>query len=232
MKRALDVTRILTVNLPSQLGWPLGVLAIAFAANLVIFGTVEEASAGGDPITGGIASIYVVMLVGYLQTMTQDFPFAIGLGVTRRAFLAGTALLVAAQAATFGLLLTVLREIEKATGGWGLDLPFFGPGFLSQDNVLVQWLVYTVPFLVLAAVSVFLGVIFKRWGQSGMYVALLSSSVLVVAAVFLVTSNEWWPSVGSFFTDTPTLALLAGYPLLVAAALGAASFVTIRRATP
>ena len=232
MKRTIDIARIQTVHWPGIFGWPLGILTLALLANIAIFGSLDGVVPSDSRATGGITSIYVVMLVSYLQTMTQVFPFALGLGVTRRAFLAGTALLVVVQALAFGLLLVVLLEIEQATDGWGVGTRFFGVGFLVQDNPLAQWAVYTVPFLALAAIGVFLGVVFKRWGQTGVYAVVVGTVVLVVGAVLLVNAREWWSAIGSFFTDQPTFALLAGYPLIVAAALAGAAFLAIRRATP
>ena len=52
--------------------------------------------------TGGVLSLYITFGVGYLQTMTQLFPFALGLSVTRRAFYAGVVLLVVVEALGFG----------------------------------------------------------------------------------------------------------------------------------
>jgi len=56
--------------------------------------------------------------------------------------------------------------------------------------------------------------------------------VLAAAAAAVVTWVHLWPTVGSFFVNTPTLLLIAGYPLVIALVLGAAGFALIRRATP
>ena len=47
------------------------------------------------------------------------------LGVSRRTYYLGTALLVAALGDVYGPGLTVLQAVERATGGWGLSLHFF-----------------------------------------------------------------------------------------------------------
>jgi hypothetical protein len=77
-----------------------------------------------------------------------------------------------------------------------------------------------------------MGVVFKRWGQLGVYAVVIAFGVIVAVAVVLVTWLQLWSAVGSFFVDTPPLVLLAGYPLLLALVLGAAGFLAIRRATP
>jgi hypothetical protein len=232
MKRVYDVARIQAVNWFWIFAFPLVLLLVILLLNLGIFAAIGEVAPPDGRSTGALMSIYFVMVVTHLQTMTQVFPFALGLSVTRRAFYAGTGLVVGAQSVLFGVLLVVFGRIEAATDGWGLDLRFFGLPFLLQDNLLAQWLVYTVPFLTLSAVGVFAGVVFKRWGQPGVYVLTLGSAVLLAGAAMIVTWQRWWPAVGSFFTDQPTFALLAGYPLVIAVVLGAGGWLALRRATP
>jgi hypothetical protein len=97
LDRAVKVARIQTVNLPIQLGMPWLILGLAFVVNLAIFALVPDPPAGEPKVTGAILSIYVFMLIAHLQSMTQVFPFALGLSVTRRDFFAGTSLLIVAQ---------------------------------------------------------------------------------------------------------------------------------------
>ncbi len=231
MRQAVQVARIQTVNSLSTLGMPWGILVLAFIANLIIFGM-----ASGIPTdsrsTGAIMSIYIVTLIANLQTMTQVFPFAVGLSVTRRAFFAGTGLLIAAQSLASGVLLTLLLELEQATGGWGLQLQFFGLPFLLQSNWFAQVLVYTAPFLLIAFVGIAVGTVFKRWGQNGMFVLSVSAIVVVTGLAVLITWQQWWDAVGSFFTDTSGLALVGGYPLVLAAAVAGLAYLGMRRATP
>src|SRR5699024_8214556 len=98
-------------------------------------------------VTGALMSIYIVVLLSHIQTMTQLFSFTVGLNTTRRTFFNGTALMIFGQSLVYGVLLYLLRLAEQATGGWGMDLVFFDLPFLSQDNPLFQILVYMVPFL-------------------------------------------------------------------------------------
>ncbi|GAA1246098.1 hypothetical protein GCM10009609_06900 [Pseudonocardia aurantiaca] len=228
----LDVARIQTVNWPWVLAWPVGLLALILVFNIVLFGAIGDAAPPDGRTTGALMSIYFVMLVVHLQTITQMFPFALGMGVTRRTFYAGTALLVTAQAAVYGVVLAALRLVESGTGGWGVGVRFFGLPFLVQSNVFAQWLAYTVPFLAVSAIGVFMGVVFKRWGQPGVYMVSLGSAVVLGGLAVLITWQRWWPAVGSFFTSQSTLVLLTVYPLLIALVLGGAGWLAIRRATP
>ncbi|WP_433291999.1 hypothetical protein ACQPZQ_03575 [Pseudonocardia sp. CA-142604] len=232
MKRVFDVARIQTVNWFWIFAFPPLLLLLVLVLNVGLFAAIGDVTPPEGRTTGAVLSIYMVMLMAHLQTMTQVFPFALGLSVTRRAFYAGTGLVVGTQSVLFGLLLLIMGRIETATGGWGVNVKFFALPFLVQDNLLAQWLVYTVPFVALSTIGVFIGVVFKRWGQPGVY-ALAVGTVLVLAGVaIVVTWQRWWPVVGSFFTDQSIFLLLVVYPLVIAIVLGGGGWLAIRRATP
>ena len=57
--------------------------------------------------------------------MTRLLPFGLMLGVSRRGYYLGTFLLVVVLGVGYGLGLTVLQIVERATGGWGLAVHFF-----------------------------------------------------------------------------------------------------------
>ena len=230
-RRVLDVARIQSVNRMLLVGTPLGVLAAAFVINIAVFAAIGDVAPPGARMSGALLSIYIATGVTHLQTMTQLFPFAIGISVTRRAFYAGTAFVVVVQSALFGLMITLFGVLEGATRGWGLQLYFFRLAFLPQ-NLLLQWLAYTGPFLAISAVFVFTGVVFKRWGQLGVYVVTVGAALLLGAPTVVVTWLRLWPSVGEFFVDSSALALLAGYPSVLAVLVGVAGYLAIRRATP
>jgi hypothetical protein len=232
MKQAIDVVRIQLVNWPTRLGAPLGILVVVFTINYAIFASIADVTPPEARTTGGILSIYITAGISYLQCMTRGFPFALGLSVTRRAFYAGIALLAATEAAVYGAVLVVLDLVEEATGGWGMNLQFFGLGFLHGDNVLAQWAIYAAPFMVIIAAGVFAGVVFKRWGQPEVYLLSIAAALLVGGLAVLISVRAWWPAVGSWLGDQPPVALFGGYPLVLAALLGGAGWLTIRRATP
>lgn len=232
MRRIMDVARIQTVNWTILLGLPLGVLTAAFLVNWVVYAVVGSAAPPDNRVSGAMLSIYFVVATTHLQTITQMFGLALGLGVTRRAFYQATVLVAVLQAALMGLVLTVLAALERATDGWGVRMQFFTFPFLSVENVLVQWAVYTVPFIALSAVGVLAGVIFKRWGQIGVYVGGVVTLLIAAVFVVVVTLQDAWPAVGAFFAHAPAPALFAGYPLVLAVLVGALGFVLIRRATP
>jgi hypothetical protein len=232
VNRLLTLLRIQFLNWRLSLAMPVGILALVLGLNLAIFASIGDAAPPEGRTTGAIMSIYIVVGVGYLQSMTQLFPFALGLGVTRRAFYTATALLAVVEALAYGALLLVLSLVERASGGWGLGLKFFAIDFLVVDNALLQWLVYAVPFVAAAALGIFNGVVFKRWGQAGVYAVTIASSVVLAAAVVLVSWQGWWPQLGGWFAGQSTAALFGVYPLVLALLLGGAGWLAIRRATP
>ena len=230
MNAALKTLRIHLLPGPIAMFWPWIILAISFSVNLAIFGLSDIPVANRQ--TGGIASLYGVAIFANLALWTQVFPLAIGLSSTRRSFFHGTCLYVLGQSVLAGAVLTALHALEGATDGWGVHMRFFSPWFLDRGNPVELFLTYTGPFICVSALGMLMGTVFKRWGQTGMYSLSIGSLLLGSAAVLLITWREEWGAVGRFFTDTDTLALTSGYPLVLAMALGAAAWVVLRRTAP
>jgi len=232
VNRVLAVVRLQFVNARFTLGLPLGILALVWFINWALFASIGDVAPPGGRTTGGVMAIYFVFGSGYLQTMTQTFPFALGMGVTRRAFSAGVALLVVGESAAFGLLLTALNAVERTTGGWGLDLRFFAVDFVVVENPLVQWLVYTVPFLAIAFLGLFVGVVFKRWGAPGVWTVVIAAALVLGGLAVLATWAGRWTAVGGWFAGQGAPALFVGYPLVLTLLLALGGWLVIRRATP
>lgn len=231
MSRILQVTRLPLVAWRSTFGWPWGILALSFAVNLAFFASIGDRIPKGQT-TGGLSSIYVVVLIFAGQSITQIFPFALALSVTRRTFYAAIWLFVLAEAVAFGVVLYLLKLIEDATNGWGISLNFYALPFLVERNGFRQILVYVGPFILVGAIGIFSGVILKRWGLNG--ILALTATVLVAAgaAATLVTWLGRWGAVANWFADQSALSLMAGWPILLGLILAGLGFVIIRRATP
>lgn len=231
MRRTLNVARLQLVPWQATRALPWAVLALSFGINLLIQALLGPEDRGNTQ-TGGLASIYVFSLIAYVRAMVQVFPFAVGLGVTRRRFYTATAMFTVVEAVVYGTILYLLRLVEDATGGWGVALRFFGVSYLVQDNALLQILIYAVPFLLVAFVGVFVGAMFKRWGVYGMYALSIGSLVVAGALSVLVTWQHQWSALGNWFLDRSALTLVAGLPALAAVVLAAGGFLLIRRANP
>ena len=231
--RVLTAARLNTVGAGQRLAIPWLVVGAAFLINLLVFGLIRANTDAGDPgTTGALAALYFTAAIAHLQTMTQTFPFALSLGVTRRNFYLGAGLVVLVETILHSILLTVLLAIEQATGGWGINLRFFGVVFLVQSGPVAQVTAYGVPLLALGFLGMMIGTLFKRWGQFGVYALGIGTTLVLGGLVALVTWQQWWGSVGTFFTTTPTLQLTALYPLLIAVLAAFGGYLLVRRATP
>jgi hypothetical protein len=234
MSRLLAVARLHTIAWKGTLAWPWLICGLSFVTNLAVFAAIADtlAERSAEPITGGLASIFVVSLVMFVSAVTQVFPYALGLGVTRRLFYAATALVAAAVSVGFALGLYLLLVVENATGGWGIGLRFFGVEAASVGgNNPAQILVYAVVMLVMTFVGMFIGVVYVRWRVNGALTLTAAAVVVPGALAALVTWQGWWGAIGSWLAGQSILGLYAGWPLILVAAAAAAGLAAIRRAT-
>jgi len=231
MSEILVSARFQMVNWKMRYIWPLALLVVVLLANLAIFGLLGDGAEPDNRVTGAILAIYITAGSTFLVAFTQFFPFAIGLSVTRRAFYSAVALLAVVESFGYGALMVLMSLLERATAGWSLRVQFFDLQFIQTDNLLLQWLVYTGPFLALAALFALFGAIYKRWAQTGVWAIILGSTILIGGLVALLTWQNWWDELIAWFAGQSTLALFAGYPALLAALALGGGWLVIRRAT-
>ena len=87
MSTWINVARLHLVDRINYVALPWGVLAFDFAVIVVIL------AMAGDPAqaqSGALAAIYVFFLVLGLLSIVRSLPFALALGVSRRAYFTGT----------------------------------------------------------------------------------------------------------------------------------------------
>jgi hypothetical protein len=228
----IRAVRLHMVTLLRSLSWPWAILGISFAVNLVLAAAGAFDNSEGA-VTGGLASLYIVVMVAYLQAMTQLFSFALGMGVSRRSFFLGTVAFAIAQSVFYGALIYLLSVIETATHGWGVHLPFFRVRWLtSQDSPLALLAIYIVPLLAMACLAMFLGIMHKRWGTNGLLTLTAAATVLFSGIAALVTWRDGWAAVGDWLTEQSPLSLAAGWPWALIAGCLAGAWLIIRRTTP
>jgi hypothetical protein len=230
MSRLLPVIRVQLVGWPNTVGFPWLLLTLIFGINYALFLAIGEVE--DSPKTGAVLSIYVVVFVASINSITQLFPFTMALSVIRRTFYLAVSFLLLVESVVFGTGLYLCALLEDATDGWGLGLQFFGLDFLEQDNPLLQILVYTVPFIALGFLGIFIAVFYKRFGMTGMYVLVICKLLVLTALALLATWLDLWSGIGRWLGDQPTAAWFAGWPALLAALLAGAGYLTIRRVTP
>ncbi|MCC8926351.1 MULTISPECIES: ABC transporter permease [Nocardiaceae] len=230
MKRTLDVARLHLTAWPLIIGWPIGVLAIAFALSYTLFALLPETDNEYN-FTGGMFSMYGFAVGFYLQAVTQTFPFALGISVTRKEFFRATALVGTVQSALLATLVVVLSALENATAGFGVKSRMFGPFRYATENPFLEWLGIFTTLLLVASVGMALGVVYQRYRVTGILATGLAALVVVGSAVIVVSWQQWWPAVGRFFIETPTVLLLGAIPLALSALFAIASWTGLRRAT-
>ena len=213
------------------------ILAFSFAVNIAVYALVPNtgpvAATGSVPdghYTGALASIFLYFLVLGVNSIGRWLPFGLALGVSRRSYYAGTALLAVLLAAGDGLVLAVLQVIERATNGWGVQMGFFRVPYLLNGPWYLTWLSSFVGLALLFVYGMWYGIVFRRWGLIGTIAFIAAQVTVGLAATLLVSWAHGWTSVGHFFTGLTAVGL-TGLLAVLALALLAGGQVTIRRAT-
>jgi hypothetical protein len=228
MNDVLKAARIQLVSWKTVIGMPWAVVATSFAVNVVVYAVTNVEPS--HRTTGGLVSLYGTMMFTNLVTVTQIFPFTVAMSVTRRAFVAATILIMAAESLLDGVLLTALRFVESGTNGWNLQMHFFNLGYVRQDDPLTQVLVFATPLFVLSLLCAAIGSVYQRWGVAGLWTTAIGTIVAAGLTIILIASFHWADALGSFITGQPAFAILAVYPLALAALLGLATTRMLARA--
>ena len=118
MTTLVNVARYHLVDRLTYVALPWGIMAFSFLVNLVIAAALPGPQGN---YTGGLVTIYAFLLVCGALSMTRSLPFGLMLGVSRRTYYLGTALLIVALGVVYGLGLTVLQAVSArpAGGVWG-----------------------------------------------------------------------------------------------------------------
>lgn len=150
-------------------------------------------------------------LVGFLislgvTSVATTFPFALTLGSTRRAFVAGTLVWDAITAAYITLILAVLTVIELATGHWFAGFYIFDVYVLGAGHIprlLAQVFLGVLTSLTLGGVFAASWVRFGARGPQliavAIVIALIVGAIIVVpqAGVIGAALQPWWLAVAA-----------------------------------
>jgi hypothetical protein len=232
VNRVLAAARLHTMNPLLTIGIPWGIALLSFAINLPIWALTGASDQPGGGITGGVVSLYITVLVVFVQSVTQLLPFAMGMSLSRRTFYLGTALAALALSLLYGVVLSALTAVENATGGWGVRLNFWAPGPFDVDNAALQVVVSGAPMLAAAFVGVAIGVVMKRWGPTGLWSLIVASIVVLGGLAILVSWRRAWGDVGTWLVDQSMLTLAVTIPLVLALATAGLSYTGLRRVVP
>ncbi|XPP27241.1 MAG: hypothetical protein ACNYNX_03395 [Leucobacter sp.] len=215
MNRVIRVTR-LQMNKPDVTFLvPLMILGVVMVISAIIVFAIQRG--GGDPSTaeyvdGARMNMGMVWsLPGFLvylgvQAVATTFPFALALGATRRAFVAGTALSNLVQSAYIALVMLALLGIELLTNHWFIGLYVLDIYLLGAGNPLQLFLTAFLGTFVMLSIGGVFGAIWVRFGAKGP--TLLGLAIgLLLAIAFLIAV----PYLGEIF------AAITGARLIVVA---------------
>ncbi|MGA7418274.1 MAG: hypothetical protein WB765_20440 [Acidimicrobiales bacterium] len=227
MTTLLNVPRYHLVQRFNYVELPWAILAFVFLIDVVILALTP---AGHDPnrYVGGLGSIFVFVFILGLQSVARSLPFGLALGASRRSYYLGTGLLAVSLAAVYGLAIVVLQAVERATGGWGMNMGFFRVPYILQGSWYLTWLTSFVVFTLLFAYGMWFGLVYRRWSLPGLVGFLAGQVTVLVAGALAATWTHAWHDIGHFFTSL-SAAGLTGLLAALAAVLLAGGYATMRR---
>ena len=166
MKIWFEVCRFHLLQRMNYFVLPLAILAFGFFVDVVV---LKLTPAGHSPArwVGGLGAIDVLVFVLGVQSVARSLPYALSLGITRRTYYVGTALLAAAFGATYGLLIALGQVIERATDGWGFKMAFFRVPYILDGSWYLTWLTSGVVLALLFVLGTWFGLAFRRWNLVG-----------------------------------------------------------------
>jgi hypothetical protein len=207
---------------------PWAFLAFSFLVNVVLAATVPSTPGGFR--TGGIMTIFCWVFVLGVLSVARSLPFGFAIGLSRRTYYLGTLGLNGALAVVFGLAVAGLQALERATGGWGLDIYFFRFWWLLEGSWYATWFTSFVLFALMFIYGNWTGLVYRRWQLPGTLVFICAQVCVGLVLIVGATWADAWQQIGHFFT-TLSVAGLTGLLAALAALLAAGGFATMRRVT-
>jgi hypothetical protein len=228
MKTLVNVARYHLVDRITYVALPWAILAFSFLINLAIAAMAPQPP--GGIYSGGLVSIYIFLLICGVLSMTRELPFGLMLGVSRRGYYLGTALLVLALGIAYGLALTALQAVERASGGWGYSLHYFQVPWIMDGPWYQTWVTSFVLLVLFFLYGMWYGLVYRRWNVVGILAFVVAQMLVALVVVAVLALTHTWTAFGHFFTTVQAPAL-TGVLAALAVVLGLGGFSTIRRAT-
>jgi hypothetical protein len=226
MNTWVKVARYHLVRPANYLALPL-IIVFTFAVAAGTFGRSR-----GHGVSGFLVSLAIYFAILGMQAIGRSLPFGLTLGASRRSFCSGTALLGVVLALLSGLVLTVLQETERATGGWGRSMHFFRVPYLLNGPWYATLLTSVVGLFALFVYGMWYGIVHHRWGLLGTLAFIAVQAIVVAAGIAAVTYEHGHvrSAVGGSFPGLSALGL-TGVIAALAVLILAGGHATVRRAT-
>lgn len=141
---------------------------------------------------GAVWSFLGPLLFAGQAAMTQYFPLALGLGLTRREFAVGTTLYLGATAVGAAAIVGVMQAIERATVGFGLRIRMFDVVWVGLGPV---WQTLVQTFLIVLAwtfAGAAFATVFVRFGRTALWLVIggLGAVGIVASALVLLSGVD------------------------------------------
>ena len=229
MTTYLNVARYHLVQRFNYLVLPWAILVFVFGVDMAIL-ALTPAGHSAQRDVGGLAAIFVIGFVLGIQSVARSLPFGLALGLSRRSYYLGTALLAIALAAVVGVVVTVGQAIERTSGGWGMSMGFFRVPFILSGPWYLTWLTSFVVLTLLFVYGMWFGLVYRRWSLVGLVAFVAAQVTVLLVGAVATTWTDAWRDVGHFFT-TLSASGLTGILGALTVVLLAGGFSTIRRLT-
>jgi hypothetical protein len=235
--RALAVTRLIFVNKWSVLYLPTIILLAILAMNIVIwllilyYSGAANLSPDAFSYSGALFYVFVYMLVVAVMAVARTFPFALGYGVTRRAFSLGAGLAFVLLSLIFSVIMIVLAAIERETGGWGFGGSMFSPVYFENDSYVIQFLMYFFGLLFFMFLGSAAAAVFVRWKATGLVAFFIICALLLIGTGALIVLLDAGDAVGNWIVTTGIFGIEA-WSLVLSAIFAVVGYAILQRATP
>jgi hypothetical protein len=229
MSTYINIVRYHLVQRFNYLILPWAILAFVFGVDAVIV-AFTPAGHTSHRYVGGLASLFVIVFILGIQSVARALPFGLALGVSRRSYYLGTALLAIGLAAVAAVVTTVGQAVERSTGGWGLNMGFFRVPYLLNGAWYLTWLVSFVILTLLFTYGMWFGLVYRRWNLLGLVAFGAAQVTVLVIGALAATWTDGWHAIGHFFTALSASGL-TGVLAALTVLLLAGGFSTIRRLT-
>lgn len=222
---------VVRMHLRKKLNWflvPAAVLLASFIVNLLIGAFVPL---DNDIYTGGIASIFVYMMVMGIITFAQTFPFSLGMGIRRLDYYRGTLLTSLISVTAFAVFLFLMSVAEgKWTNNWGVRLHFFELPYWSDGPLVNRLWIPCLLLLCMFAAGFMIGAYYRRFGKTGLFVGSLVMLIVGTILGLLFRITDYWNDLFNWLQDQ-TMANLALCTIPFTLLFAAIAYAIIRRCT-
>jgi hypothetical protein len=222
------VTGIVKTHLTDRLSWlmlPWIILGSSFAVNVIIGSLIDE-----EIKTGGLASIFIYMMVIGIVSVGQTYPFLISFGARRKDYFLGTSATIALVSVGTAIALLLAGYVERVTDYWGIGLHFFAVPYLTDGSLLSQFWIFFILMMNLFFCGFAIGAVYRKVGRNGLFGVFIVLGLALTIAFYLTTYFDKWASVLDWVVCISVLELANGL-LVLTLVYVAASYGLLRKAT-